>query len=141
MQGEERKIELWIIGQSDVYSLDAKTRKGKEDFAVELRNVIIKQKERAVTRPVRLSQVNIGETRNLHSFIMSFQSVVYQEQMSTTSGVSSESLRSRRSQFQHSRSLELEDGRLSSRSHSLDPHQDRSSSEADLVESPRYQIH
>ena len=57
LQGEERKIELWIIGQSDVYSLDAKTRKGKEDFAVELRNVIIKQKERAVTRPVRLSQV------------------------------------------------------------------------------------
>ena len=64
--------------------------------------------------------------------------------------------RSRRSNFCHSRSLELEttDGRDSSRyselniprkkkqcfsfrSHSLDPHHDRSSSEADLMDSPR----
>ena len=63
--------------------------------------------------------------------------MVYNEQMSTTSGVSSESLRSRRSNFSHTRSLDLDNGRESSRSHSLDPHHDRSSSEADLMESPR----
>ena len=76
IKDDDKKIEIWIIGQSDVYSLVAKTRKSKEDFSVELRNVIIKQKERMSTRPVRASQ-----------------SVVYNEQMSTTSGVSSESLR------------------------------------------------
>ena len=43
IKGDDKKLEIWIIGQSDVYSLGAKTRKAKEDFAVELRNVIIKQ--------------------------------------------------------------------------------------------------
>lgn len=76
VKGDDKKLEIWILGQSDVYSLGAKTRKAKEDFAVELRNVIIKQKERNANRPVRISQ-----------------SIVYNEQMSTTSGVSSESLR------------------------------------------------
>ena len=76
IKGDDKKLEIWIIGQSDVYSLGAKSRKSKEDFAVELRNVIIKQKERNANRPVRISQ-----------------SIVYNEQMSTTSGVSSESLR------------------------------------------------
>ena len=76
IKGDDKKMEIWIIGQSDVYSLGAKTRKAKEDFSLELRNVIIKQKERMATRPVRMSQ-----------------SIVYNEQMSTTSGVSSESLR------------------------------------------------
>ena len=76
IKGDDKKMEIWIIGQSDVYSLGAKTRKAKEDFSLELRNVIIKQKERMATRPVRISQ-----------------SIVYNEQMSTTSGVSSESLR------------------------------------------------
>ena len=45
-QGAEKKIEIWIIGQSDVYSLEAKTKKAKEDFANELRRVIIEQKEK-----------------------------------------------------------------------------------------------
>ena len=76
IKGDDKKMEIWIIGQSDVYSLGAKTRKAKEDFSLELRNDIIKQKERMATRPVRMSQ-----------------SIVYNEQMSTTSGVSSESLR------------------------------------------------
>jgi len=124
VKDDDKKIEIWVIGQSDVYSLGAKTRKSKEDFSVELRNVIIKQKERMSTRHFRPSQ-----------------SIIYNEQMSTTSGVSSESLRSRRSNFGHSRSLELEitDDRDSSRSHSLDPphDRDRSSSEADLMDSPR----
>ena len=76
VKDDDKKIEIWVIGQSDVYSLGAKTRKSKEDFSVELRNVIIKQKERMSTRHFRPSQ-----------------SIIYNEQMSTTSGVSSESLR------------------------------------------------
>jgi hypothetical protein len=36
-QGEEKKMELWVAGQSDVYTLEAKTKKAKEDFAAELR--------------------------------------------------------------------------------------------------------
>ena len=31
-------MELWVAGQSDVYTLEAKTKKAKEDFAAELRN-------------------------------------------------------------------------------------------------------
>jgi len=120
IKGEEKKMELWITGQSDVYSLEGKTKKAKEDFSSELRKVIIKQKERDVHRPIRIDQ-----------------SVVYNEQMSTTSGVSTESLRSRRSNFSHTRSLDLDNGRESSRSHSLDPHPDRSSSDQDLMDIPR----
>ena len=51
LQGAERKIEIWIIGQSDVYSLEAKTKKAKEDFANELRRVIIEQKEKNDIKP------------------------------------------------------------------------------------------
>lgn len=50
-QGAEKKIEIWIIGQSDVYSLEAKTKKAKEDFANELRRVIIEQKEKNDIKP------------------------------------------------------------------------------------------
>ena len=32
-------MELWVAGQSDVYTLEAKTKKAKEDFAAELRKV------------------------------------------------------------------------------------------------------
>ena len=32
-------MELWVIGQSDVYSLQAKNKMMKEDFATELRKV------------------------------------------------------------------------------------------------------
>ena len=47
IRGAEKKIEIWIIGQTDVYSLEAKTKKAKEDFANELRRVIIEQKDKA----------------------------------------------------------------------------------------------
>ena len=40
MQGEDKKMELWVIGQSDVYSLQAKNKMMKEDFATELRKVM-----------------------------------------------------------------------------------------------------
>ena len=51
IKGVEKKIEIWIIGQSDVYSLEAKTKKAKEDFANELRRVIIEQKDKAGLKP------------------------------------------------------------------------------------------
>ena len=39
IKGEEKKMELWVIGQADVYSLQAKNKKTKEEFAAELRKV------------------------------------------------------------------------------------------------------
>ena len=56
LQGAERKIEIWIIGQSDVYSLEAKTKKAKEDFANELRRVIIEQKDKNGINPNSTNQ-------------------------------------------------------------------------------------
>ena len=43
IKGDDKKLEIWIIGQSDVYSLGGKTRKAKEDFAIELREAIKKK--------------------------------------------------------------------------------------------------
>lgn len=51
IRGAEKKIEIWIIGQTDVYSLEAKTKKAKEDFANELRRIIIEQKDKAGIKP------------------------------------------------------------------------------------------
>ncbi len=45
VKGEEKKIELWVHGRSEVYVLEAKSKKSKEDFATALRKVIIRQKE------------------------------------------------------------------------------------------------
>ncbi|QQP32549.1 Uncharacterized protein FKW44_024255, partial [Caligus rogercresseyi] len=45
VKGEDKKIELWMHGRGELYSLEAKTKKAKEDFAAELRRVIIRQKE------------------------------------------------------------------------------------------------
>lgn len=118
-------MELWITGQSDVYTLEAKTKQGKEDFAAELRKVIVKNKEKV--------KFNVNGKS---------QGAIYNDNQSTTSG--SESLRSRRSQMIRSRSLERsleERRRRTHRSQSLDPYQDRSSSEAELIEqAPRYQV-
>jgi len=61
IKGAEKKIEIWIIGQSDVYSLEAKTKKAKEDFANELRRVIIEQKDKAGIKP---SNSNAGTGYN-----------------------------------------------------------------------------
>jgi len=126
VKGEDRKMELWISGQSDIYSLEAKTKKAKEDFATELRKAIVREKDTASARASRLS-------------------TAVQEAMSTTSG--SESLRSRRSHLSRSRSLDQEGSReKAERSRSLHPYHDRSSSEAELVDNmeassfPRYQV-
>ena len=46
VRGDDKKIELWVHGRNDLYSLEAiKGRQAKEDFAAELRKVIIRQKD------------------------------------------------------------------------------------------------
>ena len=64
-QGAEKKIEIWIIGQSDVYSLEAKTKKAKEDFANELRRVIIEQKDKNDIKPNTANQSQ-GKLKGFH---------------------------------------------------------------------------
>jgi len=126
IKGEERKLEIWMTGQSDLYSLEAKTRKAKEEFAGELRKCIAKAKENSNKRTSHVSG-----------------SILNNETMSTTSG--SESLKSKRSHLGRSRSLDHEGKKEKQRSRSLDPFHDRSSSEAELVDCidstyPRYQV-
>ncbi len=41
-QNEEKKMELWLTGQADIYTLEAKSKKQKEDFAAELRDFELK---------------------------------------------------------------------------------------------------
>ncbi|XP_023327389.1 guanine nucleotide exchange factor DBS [Eurytemora carolleeae] len=123
IKNEEKKMELWLTGQADIYTLEAKSKKQKEDFAAELRKVIVEQKEK-----------ESSSRRSLHP-------AMFTETMSTTSG--SESLRSRRSHLSRSKSLDQGGGRRH-RSRSLDPYQDRSSSE-ELIDNqaptfPRYQV-
>ena len=45
VKGEDKKIELWVHGRPELYVLEAKSKKAKEEFAAELRKVIIRQKE------------------------------------------------------------------------------------------------
>ena len=45
VKGEDKKLELWMHGRPELYVLEAKSKKAKEEFAAELRKVIIRQKE------------------------------------------------------------------------------------------------
>jgi len=126
IKGEEKKMEIWLSGQPDIYSLEGKTVNAKDDFAAELRKVILKEKENVNNRVARISH-----------------SAVYNENMSTTSG--SESAKSRRSAFSRSKSLDQEGTKNSHRSRSLDLCQEKSSSEAELVDEdttsfPKYHV-
>merc|ERR1719233_1457003 len=126
IKGEEKKMEIWLSGQPDIYSLEGKTVNAKDDFAAELRKIILKEKENINNRVARISH-----------------SAVYNENISTTSG--SESARSRRSAFSRSKSLDQEGNKNSHRSRSLDLCQEKSSSEAELVDDdttsfPKYHV-
>ena len=46
LQGEDKKIELRLDGITDTYCLESKTVKQKEDFASELRKLLIAKRER-----------------------------------------------------------------------------------------------
>ena len=48
-------MEIWLSGQPDIYSLEGKTAKAKDDFAIELRKMILKEKENTNTRLARMS--------------------------------------------------------------------------------------
>ena len=121
IKGEERKMEVWIIGQPDAFTLEAKSKKAKDEFAIELRKVIAKEKGNANTRLSRI-----------------VKTVVNNEALSGTSG--SESSRSRRSQFSRARSLDQEAWCNTYQSYSLD----RSSSDVELLDNtanlPKYKI-
>ena len=45
IKGEEKKMEIWLSGQPDIYSLEGKTAKAKYDFDIELRKITLKEKE------------------------------------------------------------------------------------------------
>jgi len=44
LKGEERKMEIWTIGQPDAFTLEAQCTNSKEQFAAQLRKVIAKEK-------------------------------------------------------------------------------------------------
>ena len=62
-------MEVWIIGQPDAFNLEAKSKKAKDDFSLELRKVIAKEKENTSNRLTRI-----------------VKTVVNNENLSTTSG-------------------------------------------------------
>ena len=122
IKGEERKMEVWIIGQPDAFTLEAKSKKAKDDFSLELRKVIAKEKENTSNRLARI-----------------VKTVVNNETLSATSG--SECSGSRRSQFSRARSLDQEAWCNTYQSRTLD----RSSSEVELLDNstnrfPKYTI-
>ena len=45
LKGDEKKLELWVNGRNEIYTLEAKNKQAKENFAAELRKVVIRQKE------------------------------------------------------------------------------------------------
>ena len=64
IKGEERRMEVWIIGQPDAFTLEAKTKKAKDDFASELRKVIAKEKGHTKERLTRIVR-NVVSTEAL----------------------------------------------------------------------------
>ena len=112
IKGEEKKMEIWIIGQPDAFTLEAKTKKAKDEFASELRKVIAKEKGAGKERLSRI-------VRNVTST----------ETLSATSGSESSSAR----QFSRARSLDQE-----SWSRTYQSALERSSSEENLLEPVRY---
>ena len=112
IKGEEKKMEVWIIGQPDAFTLEAKTKKAKDEFASELRKVIAKEKGAGKERLSRI-------VRNVTST----------ETLSATSGSETSSAR----QFSRARSLDQE-----SWSRTYQSALDRSSSEENLLEVARY---
>lgn len=75
VKNDDKKIDLWVNGRSELYTLEAKTKLAKENFSAELRKAINRQKEllRSVERGMNgvQQQVNL----NIH-LIMINQDVV-----------------------------------------------------------------
>ena len=45
LKTDDKKLELWVNGRTEIYTLEAKNKQAKESFAAELRKVVIRQKE------------------------------------------------------------------------------------------------
>ena len=114
IKGEERKMEIWIIGQPEAFTLEAKSKKAKDEFAGELRKVIAKEKGAGKERLSRI-----------------VRTVASSETLSGTSG--SETSRAGR-QFSRARSLDQE-----SWGRTYQSGLDRSSSEEHLLDTVSYQ--
>ena len=124
VKGDERKIELWVHGRNEVYILEAKTKKAKEDFAGELRKVIIRQKE----------QVKVMSSAKK-------QHIFFDTSSSTTTSNDSDGQyhqNNKNNRLARSRSLEANRAAIPLRSRSLDCAGDRSSPDEDEVDPGRY---
>lgn len=129
VKGEEKKIELWVHGRNELYSLEAKTKKVKEAFAAELRKVIQRQKDHRGRQGFAWSNAE-----------QSLAHVVYDTASSSTTtstesgrGADQPGMPRGRSSTRLARSRSLESSRANAplRSRSLDCHADRSSPEAE----------
>jgi hypothetical protein len=118
VRSDEKKLELWVHGRNDLYTLEAvKGRQAKEEFAAELRKVIIRQKDHQRNQMQKARNVFYGDTTNSST-----------SEAAAINDCSSERPSSR---LTRSKSLESSRGRATLRSRSLDCAGDRSSPEAD----------
>lgn len=138
VKGEDKKIDLWLLGRnSDSYTLEAKTKKAKDEFASELRKVIVRQKDRnksASSRGGSLSQKYAIQNQNQLNEVQthhnpSQQAAYYDTASTTCSGESGDSQGGDRLSRHITRSRSLESGRVHAplRSRSVDCAADRNS--------------
>ena len=85
-------MEVWIIGQPDAFTLEAKSKKSKDDFACELRKVIAKERGNTKERSGQLSKM--------------VKNVISNETLSATSGSDSSRPGLHRTMFSRARSLD-----------------------------------
>ena len=114
IKDEEKKMEIWISGQSEVYRLEAKTKQVKEEFASELKKWILKAKKNPSNRTARMPPS------------------VHNENLPSRSG--SETRQSFRPNFNRSKSLDHEEEKRTHQSHSCGGYPNRSSSETQLAD-------
>lgn len=138
VKGEDKKIDLWLLGRnSDSYTLEAKNKKAKDEFASELRKVIVRQKERnkitssggaSLSQKYSLQNENDLNEAHVHQNVGSQQPAYYDTASTTCSGESGDSHGDRLSRHV-ARSRSLESGRVHAplRSRSVDCAADRNS--------------
>ena len=79
LKTDDKKLELWVNGRTEIYTLEAKNKQAKESFAAELRKVVIRQKEiqrsldqrttNAVQQQVNILKILITTSPNTPYFI------------------------------------------------------------------------
>jgi hypothetical protein len=114
VKGEEKKIELWVHGRPELYVLEAKSKKAKEEFAAAIRKVIIRQKEHRASIAGGAYSAASGQSSAKRQQQQQ-PAVFYDTSSSTTTTASSESS----DNHHHARVRETTSSRLS-RSRSLE---------------------